>query len=221
MSDEAALRQEIVETARAMNRLGVNQGASGNVSARRPKTSGLLLTPSGLDYDAMTPEDVVAMRWNGSWKAPEGRKPTSEWLFHRDILRRRSEFSAVVHAHPVAATALACHGRGIGPFHYMVAIAGGRDIRCARYETFGTEALSEAALEALEGRAACLLAHHGVIACGKDLATALKLLVEVETLAKQFLAACALGEPPELSDAEMERVIAKFREGYGIGVRKG
>lgn len=215
---EKALRARIVETARAMNRLGVNQGASGNVSARLPGGDGLLLTPSGLDYDLMTPKDIVAMRWDGDWTARKGRKPTSEWRFHRDILEARPEFGAVVHAHPVAATAIACHSRGIGPFHYMVAVGGGRDIRCAPYETFGGEALSRAALGALEDRTACLLAHHGAIACGRDLAQALAVMVEVETLAKQYLAARALGEPAELPESEMEVVIAKFREGYGLGV---
>ena len=192
---EKKLRGAVVETARAMNRLGVNQGASGNVSVRLPGGEGLLMTPSGLDYDLMTPRDIVSMRWDGEWKARKGRKPTSEWRFHRDVLDARPEFGAVVHAHPVAATAIACHGRGIGPFHYMVAVGGGRDIRCAPYATFGGEALSQAALAALEDRTACLLAHHGVIACGRDLSQALAVMVEVETLAKQYLAARAIGEP--------------------------
>ncbi len=218
------LRGDIVETARAMNRLGVNQGASGNVSVRIPDGdadgSGLLLTPSGLDYDLMTPRDIVSMAWDGASKARKGRKPTSEWRFHRDILKARPEFNAVVHAHPVAATAIACHGRGIGPFHYMVAVGGGRDIRCAPYKTFGSEALSTAALDALEDRTACLLAHHGVIACGRDLPQALGVMVEVETLAKQYLAALAIGEPTELPDDEMDVIIGKFRDGYGLGLPK-
>jgi L-fuculose-phosphate aldolase len=123
----------------------------------------------------------------------------------------------VVHAHPVHCTALAVHGRGIGPFHYMVALAGGRDIRCAGYATFGTQELSDLVIEALCDRKACLMAHHGLIACGADLDRALALAVEVETLAAQYLAALQLGEPPELTDAQMDDVLAKVARGYGYG----
>jgi L-fuculose-phosphate aldolase len=119
-----------------------------------------------------------------------------------------------VHTHSPSATALACHGRGIPPFHYMVAAAGGNDIRCAPYATFGTQALSDHALAALAGRKACLLAHHGVIACEASLPQALALAIEVEHLARMYLAACTLGEPPRLSDEEMARVLEKF-EHYG------
>lgn len=214
---DKTLRAEIVSTARRMNVIGLNQGMSGNLSARLPRKRGLLVTPSSLAYEVMTPADVVEMRWDGDWSAPDGRRPSSEWRFHRDILEARPDFGAVLHAHPVSATALACHSRGIGPFHYMVAIAGGRDIRCAPYAIFGSQELSDHALAALEGRKACLLAHHGLIACGKDLAQALDMAVEVETLAAQFLAACALGEPPELSDAEIQGVLDKIASGPGYG----
>ena len=225
---EKRLRAEIVKTARAMNTSGLNQGTSGNVSARRKDGGGLFVTPSALDYDGMTADDLIALDWDGAWRpsgATDGAdtasrrrarlKPSSEWRFHRDILAARSEFGAVVHAHPVHATALAVHGRGIGPFHYMIAIAGARDIRCAGYATFGTQKLSDLVITALEGRKACLMAHHGIIACGRDLAEALKIAVEVETLAAQFIAASALGPPPELSDEEIDAVFAQIKSvGY-------
>ncbi|MEM9726706.1 MAG: class II aldolase/adducin family protein, partial [Pseudomonadota bacterium] len=207
----------MVATARRMNALGLNQGMSGNLSLRLPGKRGLLVTPSSVAYDAMGPADVVQMAWSGAWTGAEGRRPSSEWRFHRDILRARPEFGAVLHAHPVHATALACHGRGIGPFHYMIAIAGGRDIRCAPYAIFGSQELSDHALTALEGRKACLLAHHGLIACGRDLAQALDVAVEVETLAAQYLAACALGAPPDLPDAEIDAVLDKIAQGPGYG----
>ena len=213
-----SLKQQVIATARAMNACGLNQGTSGNVSARRPDGQGIYVTPSGIPYAGMRVRDIVSMDWSGDWAVKEeGRKPSSEWRFHRDILIARPEFGAVVHAHPVHATALAVHGRGIGPFHYMVALAGGRDIRCCGYATFGTQELSDLAIEALRDRKACLMAHHGLIACGRDLDSALALAVEGETLAAQYLAALQLGEPPQLSDAQMDQVLAKVAAGYGYG----
>jgi L-fuculose-phosphate aldolase len=217
MSDaltEAGLRQQIVDTTREMERLGINQGTSGNVSARW--RDGLLITPSGVPSQALTPERIVWMPLDVAEDDPlfEAQRPSSEWRFHRDILRGRPDSNAVVHTHSHAATALAIHSRGIPAHHYMVAAAGGNSIRCARYATFGSQALSDHALEALRDRLACLLAHHGVIALGRDLARALWLANEVEVLAKQYLLACQLGEPPLLSDAQMEEVIEKFK-GYG------
>ncbi|MEM1277980.1 MAG: class II aldolase/adducin family protein [Pseudomonadota bacterium] len=208
------LRQEIIATALRMNGDGLNQGRSGNVSAREGE--GFLITPSGRDYSDLSPPDIVAMSFDGSWQAATG-VPSSEWRFHRDILAHRPEIGAVVHAHPIHATALAVHSRGIPAFHYMVAMAGGPDIRCAGYATFGSQALSDLVLEALEDRMACLMAHHGMIACGPDLGAAYRLAVEVEVLAAQYLNALQIGEPPELDAEEMARVLAKFRAGYGYG----
>ncbi len=210
------LRAAIVETCRRMERAGINQGTSGNVSVRHG--DGFLVTPSSLPYDVMTPEDIVAMSWDGSY---EGRRPSSEWRFHRDILRARADVEAVVHCHSVYATTVAVHHRTIPAFHYMVAVAGGPTIRCARYATFGTQALSDAALEALEGRMACLLGQHGQIALGRSLDQALAVAVEVETLARLYVQALAMGEPPVLPDEEMERVIGTMRAmGYGMGAGK-
>jgi len=205
-----ALRRQIVDTCRRMNALGVNQGTSGNVSARI--RGGLLITPSGVPYDAMTPEGIVALAPDGT--VTQGGKPSSEWRFHVDILAARPDAGAIVHTHSIHATALSCLRRDIPAFHYMVAAAGGDTIRCARYATFGTQELSDHALAALDGRRACLLANHGVIATGRDIAAALALAVEVETLAHQYLLALQVGKPTILSAAEMRRVVEKFRS-YG------
>lgn len=211
---QTEMRQRIVDTAREMERLGINQGTSGNVSARWQ--DGLLITPSGVPCAALSREQIVWMPLDVRDDDPlfEAQRPSSEWRFHRDILRARADVNAVVHTHSQAATALAIHSRGIPAHHYMVAAAGGNSIRCAPYATFGSQALSDHALEALHERLACLLAHHGVIALGRDLARALWLANEVEVLAKQYLLACQLGDPPLLSDAQMEEVIEKFK-GYG------
>ena len=200
------LRKAVVAAARQLGPLGLGRGTSGNVSVRAG--DGLLITPTGIPCDALTPDSIV-------WMEPDGRyegdwQPSSEWRFHCDILRRRPELNAVVHSHAVHATALACHGRGIPAFHYTVAAAGGRDIRCAPYATFGTAELSANAVRALEGRRACLLANHGLIACGRTLDTALALAVEVETLAAMYLKALEIGDPVELDDAEMQRILGKF-----------
>jgi len=210
------LRRAIIATARRMNELGINQGTSGNVSARAGNK--MLITPSGVPYDDLRPADIVEMQFDGGWQcAVPGRRPSSEWRFHLDVLRARPEFGALVHVHPVQATALACQRRGIPAFHYMIAVAGGNSIRCAPYATFGTATLSRNALKALEGRTGCLLANHGMIACGVDLTTALALAVEIETLAAQYNAAMQTGRPKILSEAEMRRVLAKFKAGYGYG----
>ena len=205
------LREGIIRTALEMNARGINQGTSGNVSARIE--DGFLITPSGVPYEELKPEDIVEMGWDATYV---GRRPSSEWRFHRDILKHRPDMAAIVHTHSCFATTLAVHGLDIPAFHYMVATAGGATIRCAAYATFGTQALSDNALKALEGRDACLLAHHGVIALGKTLAKALSLAVEVENLARMYVHAHAFGPPPVLPDDEMARVMEQMRrKGYG------
>ncbi len=207
---EVALRMDVIATARAMNAAGINRGKSGNVSVRLAHAGfdGFLVTPTGMPYDDLEPDDVVAMSLAGG--AQGTREPSSEWRFHRDIYVHRPEAQAVVHTHAPFATTLACLDRGIPAFHYMVAVAGGDDIRCAPYATFGTQALSDHALAALAGRDACLLAHHGMIALGRSLAAALALAVEVETLAEMYWRALQIGEPARLSAVEMTTVLAKF-----------
>lgn len=203
-------REALIATARRLNPSGLNQGTSGNLSHR--VDDGFLVSPTGMDYDALRPEDIVLMRFDGSTEGP--RLPSSEWRFHHDILAARPEVQAVLHTHSLHSTTLACLRRGIPSFHYMVAVAGGRDIRCAPYATFGTEELSRHTVAALEGRKACLLANHGLITVGVDLASAFKLAVEVETLAAMYLRALQVGEPVLLDDAEMAVVLEKFRT-YG------
>jgi L-fuculose-phosphate aldolase len=205
-----ALRAEIVATARRMNELGINHGKSGNLSHRIP--GGFLVTPTGLDYDRLKPADIVAMRFDGSFAGKI--LPSSEWRFHADILAARPEVSAVLHTHSVFATTLACLGRDIPAFHYMVAVAGGDSIRCAPYATFGTAELSRNAVAALADRKACLLANHGMIVLGKTLKEALALGVEIETLAAIYCRALEIGEPVLLDRAEMAVVIEKFKT-YG------
>ena len=212
MSDKA-LREEMVAICRRMNSSGINQGTAGNLSVR--SGDGFLITPSSLPYDTMTPDDIVEMDFSGTYA---GRRPSSEWRFHRDILKVRQDIDVVLHCHSIYATTLACHHKTIPSFHYMTGVAGGTTIRCARYATFGTQELSDAALEALEGRLACLLGQHGQISLGKSLESALWLAIEVETLSRIYVQALTLGEPPILSDEEMERVIAQMkRMSYGFG----
>jgi len=210
---EADLRRDLVAVCRRMNALGVNQGTSGNASARLPGGGGILVTPSSLPYDEMAPEDIVAMAPDGSWEEGNnrGRRPTSEWRFHLDILNARPDVNAVVHTHGVYATTLAVLHKSIPPFHYMVAVCGGPDIRCAPYATFGTQALSDHALKALDGRLACLLANHGAIVLGSSPSDALARAVEVETLARQYCQALQIGEPVLLSEDEIARVLERMR----------
>jgi L-fuculose-phosphate aldolase len=241
MTDHDTLRPSVIETALKMNALGINQGKSGNVSARvhlpalpgsgtgvnagpagrgsrksRSAVEGFLITPTGLPYADTRPADLafmpLAAKDERDFIGP--RPPSSEWRFHRDIYAARPEAGAIVHTHGVYATTLACLGRAIPAFHYMVAVAGGIDIRCAPYATFGTQELSDRALAALRERKACLLAHHGLIALGPTLERALALAVEVEALARMYWQALQIGEPATLPDAEMRRVLEKFKT-YG------
>ena len=208
MTDQA-LRENLVAVARRMNASGLNQGTSGNLSVRCPE--GLLITPSSLPYEDMGPSDLVAINWQGQPLQDGGRRPSSEWRLHADVLAARPELGAVLHCHPIHGTALACHDKGIPPFHYMTAVAGGDDIRCAPYATFGTEELSRLAVEAMAGRQACLLARHGLVSAGESLDQALRIAVEVETLARMYLQALQLGEPPLLNSSQMQAVHAQFR----------
>lgn len=209
---DSALREEMLATCRAMNASGINQGTAGNVSIRN--AAGFLITPSSLPYDMMQPGDLVQMYFDGSYEGD--RRPSSEWRFHRDILKARTDIDCVLHCHSVYATTLAVHHREIPSFHYMTGLFGGTNIRCARYATFGTQALSDAALEALQDRTACLLGQHGQIALGRTLAQALAGAIEVETLGRLYVQALTLGEPPILPDDEMERVITQMKNmSYG------
>lgn len=204
-------RREIVATVRWLIARGLYAGTSGNVSARA--AGGLLITPTGVPCDEVDAASIVAMAADGTARARLA--PSSEWRIHRDIYQQRPDVGAVVHTHSTAATALSCLRRAIPAFHYMVAKAGGDDIRCARYATYGTAALSRNALAALDGgRRACLLANHGLLALGADLAAARALAEEVEALCAQYINARAAGRPVVLPAREMKRVRAKFSS-YG------
>lgn len=204
------LRQTLIDTAHDMARSGLNRGTAGNLSVRTQEDDkpGFLITPTGMSYEALTPNDIVLMSLDG---VPYGqRKPSSEWRFHRDIYAARPEAQAILHAHSPFATSLACLRRQIPAFHYMIARFGGDTLRCAEYATFGTQALSDATLLALEGRCACLLANHGMLVFGNDLPQALALGIELEELCEQYWRANQLGEPVILDEAEMKIVIEKF-----------
>jgi L-fuculose-phosphate aldolase len=204
------IREVLLDTCRKLAALGLNRGTSGNVSVREGQ--GFLITPSGMSVENMNPHDMVHMNFEG--KAQGAGKPSSEWRFHLDILKARPNINAVVHTHSIFATTLACLRKDLPPFHYMIAVAGGDSIRCAPYALFGSQALSDAALAALQDRRACLLANHGMIALGESLNQALDIAVEVETLCEQYLRALAIGEPALLSATEMQEVQQQFK-GYG------
>jgi len=208
--NETELRREMVRITTRLDEQGLNRGASGNLSVRYGE--GMLITPSGMGAEGLTEDDIVFVRMDG---ASRGRwQPSSEWLFHRDIYAQRQEFGAIIHTHCVAATALACLRKDIPPFHYMIALLGGDNIRCADYATFGTQGLSDNALAALHERKACLLANHGMIAADANLAGAYRNTMEVETLSEMYLRALQAGEPVLLSAQEFRDAQNRFA-GYG------
>jgi L-fuculose-phosphate aldolase len=223
-ASENQARAALCEAARSLDRLGINHGTSGNLSVRwhRGGCDGFLVTPSALPYERTGIDDIVWMSLDpavGDESMPghDGiRRPSSEWRLHRDLHARRADVGAVVHTHASHCTTLAClpavQRGGIPAFHYMVAVAGGHDIRCAPYATFGTQQLSDHALAALAGRSACLLANHGMVAVGATLEAALATAVEVEALARMYWQALQLGEPVVLPDDEMARVLERFAD---------
>ncbi len=204
-------RKAVIATALAMSRSGLSPGRSGNVSCR--VGGGMLITPSGMAYEDLEPEDIVRVALDGSVPGKQ-RKPSSEWHFHLAAYRARANIGALVHAHSLHATVLACARKSIPAFHYMVAVAGGNDIPLVPYATFGTDALARLVADGLKDRNACLMANHGQIAVGETLPAALELAHEVEVLAEQYVKVLALGPPHLLSDDEMNVVLEKFK-GYG------
>jgi L-fuculose-phosphate aldolase len=206
-------RVALIEAARSMAGLGINQGSAGNVSVRAGDA--MLITPSAIPYDDITPEMVALMPLDGAYGAWEGpKRPSSEWRFHLDILRARPEIGAIVHTHAPYATAISMTRRDIPPCHYMITRFGGGTVRCAPYALFGTAELSTAALAALENRSACLLANHGFIATGESLPAAMAAAVELEALAKQYILACTLGGPALLTAEEIEAAQEQFATAY-------
>lgn len=211
--DSAELRQAVIDACLEMNASGINQGTSGNISVRAGDH--MLITPSGMPYEKMTPADLVRMPLDGS-APPEGQlKPSTEWPFHLAILQAKSAVNAVVHAHPVYCSALAMNRQSIPACHYMVAAFGGSDVPVADYALFGSRKLSENIIRSLQDRSACLMANHGAVTTGESIPRALWRMVELETLAKGYTTSLVLGKPHILSEDEMADVIAAFAD-YGL-----
>ena len=213
-TDEKKLRENIIAKARWMNASGLNQGTSGNISARYKDA--MLITPSATPYDDMLPDMIAAMPLEGKygdWKGP--LKPSTEWRFHLDIMQVRPDVGGIVHTHSTYASVLAIARKAIPACHYMIAAFGGMDIRCAGYARYGTKDLSEHAIKALEGRTGCLLANHGMIATGSSLDKAMWLAVELETIAKQYYMSLLIGGPVLLTEAEIAETSKGFST-YGL-----
>lgn len=208
------LRRNLIQTVLKMNQIGINQGTSGNAAVR--VNDGFLITPSGMAYDEITPDDVVFKHVDGHFESPNGlRKPSSEWRFHEDIFSARPEVNAVVHTHGKSVMTIACLQKDVPPFHYMIGVIGGDSIRCAPYQTFATQALSDVAITALNGRKACLLANHGQIALGGSLKQALSMAQEVETLCEVYWRTLIAGGGVILEKEQMDEALSKFSKGYG------
>ena len=208
-------RNKIIEYSLKLNSTNLSPLRSGNISLRSEENGieGYLITPSGKKYDTLKSEDIVFMSLNEEAKDNTSvNKPSSEWRFHRDIYLNKRDAHAIVHAHSPHATAVSSHGKSIPPFHYMIALAGGEDIKCAEYATFGTEELSQNVINALKDRSACLMSNHGQVAFGKDLEQAFELAQEIENICHQYTIAIKLGEPKILSFEEMKKVLEKAKD---------
>ena len=207
-------RNKIIEYSLKLNSTNLSPLRSGNISLRgiEDDTEGYLITPSGKKYETLKPEDIVFMGLNDEEEKNDSvNKPSSEWRFHRDIYINKKEAHAIVHAHSPHATAVSSHGKPIPPFHYMIALAGGEDIKCAEYATFGTEELSKNVIKALENRSACLMSNHGQVAFGKNLEDAFELAQEIENICHQYINTIKLGNPKILSFEEMNKILEKTK----------
>lgn len=210
-SNTEQLRQTLVDASFTADELRLNAGTSGNISVR--VGNGLLITPTGIPAKMLKPSLIVEMDLDGKWTGDV--VPSSEWALHAEIYKARPEVDAVVHAHPDYCVALSCTRQPLPPFHYMIAGFGGDDVRCSRYETFGSQKLAEATVEALEGRYACLLANHGMVAVGISVLEALSRTQKLENLARQFALCRSVGEPVLLTDGELSSVKARYKT-YGL-----
>jgi L-fuculose-phosphate aldolase len=210
------IREKLIAAARSMAALGINQGKSGNLSVRTQ--AGMLITPSAIAYEELTPDQLALMPFNGEYGNFEGpRRPSSEWRFHMDIMTARPEVGAIVHTHAPYATALAMARREIPACHYMIARFGGAPIRVAGYALFGTAELSGLVLAALRGRSACLMANHGFVTTGATLDAAMLAAVELEALAKQYVLSLTIGGPVLLSEQEVQAAVQQFATAYAEG----
>ena len=210
-------REEVIEYSIKLNTTNLSPLRSGNISVRGTEDGieGFFITPSGKKYESLKPEDIVFLSLNEekdflSW-FNSGKKPSSEWRFHQDIYKNKWEAKAIVHAHSPHASAVSTHGKSIPPFHYMIALAGGEDIRCSKYATFGTHELSVNIIKALKDRKACLMSNHGQVAFGENLSKAFELAQEVENICQQYIIALKMGEPKILSFAEMIKILEKVK----------
>ena len=210
-------RQEVIDYSIKLNITNLSPLRSGNISVRGIEggIEGFFITPSGKKYETLKPEDIVFLSLNEkkdflSW-FNSGKNPSSEWRFHQDIYKNKWEAKAIVHAHSTHATAVSAHGKSIPPFHYMIALAGGEDIRCSEYATFGTHELSMNIIKALKGRKACLMSNHGQVAYGVNLSKAFELAQEIENICHQYIIALKMGEPKNLSLSEMNKILDKVK----------
>ena len=207
-------RNKVIEFSLKLNSTNLSPLRSGNISLRVKENNedGYLITPSGKKYETLKPEDIIFMGLNDEAEINDSdNKPSSEWRFHRDIYLSKTDAQAIVHAHSPHATAVSSHGKSIPPFHYMIALAGGEDIKCAEYATFGTKELSENVIKALTDRSACLMSNHGQVAFGKNLEAAFELAQEIENICQQYIIALKIGEPKILSFEEMKKVLDKAK----------
>ena len=206
------LRKKFIRYTKKLNSTNWSSLRSGNVSIRAKKKgiNGFFITPSGVNYSSLKPKDIVFVSLKGRFDKKKG-KPSSEWRFHQDIYVNKKDAKAIVHAHSTCATAVSTHQKSIPAFHYMVGVAGGEDIKCAKYATFGTRNLSKNILSALKNRYACLISNHGQIAFGKNLDSAFELAQEVENICHQYINAIRIGIPKILSKKEMKIVLGKMK----------
>ena len=204
-------RKEVIQYSIKLNTTNLSPLRSGNISVRSTENSveGFLITPSGKKYDTLKEEDIVFVSSDGNHDT--NLKPSSEWRFHKDIYLKKSDAKAIVHAHSPHAAAVSAHGKDIPAFHYMIALAGGDSIKCAKYATFGTQELSDNIINALENRKACLMSNHGQVAFGENLESAFELAEELENICHQYINTIKLGEPKILSSSEMDVILEKVK----------
>jgi L-fuculose-phosphate aldolase len=205
------LKKQIIKFSKKLNSTNLSALRSGNISARVKEkgVDGFYITPSGMKYSSLKPKDIVFVTLDGRFE--KNKKPSSEWRFHQDIYVNKKEAKAIVHAHSTCATAVSTHQKSIPAFHYMVAVAGGEDIKCTKYATFGTRQLSKNILSALKNRSACLIGNHGQIAFAENLEKAFELAQEVENICHQYINALRIGIPKILSKKEMKIVLGKMK----------
>ena len=202
------IKAEIIKYSKMLNSRKLSALRSGNISVRYKE--GFFITPSGKKYSSLKNKDIVFVSLDGKFDKKNGN-PSTEWKFHQDIYKNKKNAKAIVHAHSTCATAVSTHKRGIPAFHYMVAMAGGHDIKCAKYATFGSRDLSKNILKALKGRKACLISNHGQIAFDDNLSKAFELAEEVENISLQYITSLKLGKPKILSLYEMKKVLSKAK----------